>query len=208
MRHVSYANVIASLALFFAVTGGAYALAVPRNSVGAAQIRAGAVRSSEIARNAVRGGELAPGSVQREDLAFPIGEAAGNGDFATDPVLAKPGETVPLASTRLVTSKPGLIALLSGAVTVSNPVTDGQPATVKVLVRHNGEVEDPVFTASVGDGMSTTIPVSIRCNAVTGENRFSLELLATGAEGDPIVLAGSRALDAASFGPIFHPPPR
>src|SRR5689334_14857225 len=107
MRHLSYANVIASLALFFAVTGGAYALSVPRNSVGPGQIRANAVRSSEIARNAVRAEELAPASVQREDLAFDIGEAAGNGDSATLPVFVKPGETASLATTRLVTRKSG-----------------------------------------------------------------------------------------------------
>ena len=46
---LSYANVIATIALFVALGGTSYAaLKLPRNSVGATQIAAGAVRSAEI----------------------------------------------------------------------------------------------------------------------------------------------------------------
>ncbi len=67
--HLSFSNVIAMLALFIALGGTSYAaLNLPRNSVGATQIRAGAVGSSEVrdrsialkdvsrsARNSLRG---------------------------------------------------------------------------------------------------------------------------------------------------------
>lgn len=48
--HLSYANVIATLALFVALGGSSYAaLKLPRNSVGSAQIRSGAVQSRHLA---------------------------------------------------------------------------------------------------------------------------------------------------------------
>lgn len=57
---LSYANVMATLAVFIALGGSSYAaLTLPRNSVGAAQIRSKAVSSSEIRDRAVRLRDLA-----------------------------------------------------------------------------------------------------------------------------------------------------
>jgi hypothetical protein len=51
---ITYANVVSTLALVFAITGGAYAAGVlPHNSVGAAQIRTSAVGTSELRTGAV-----------------------------------------------------------------------------------------------------------------------------------------------------------
>jgi hypothetical protein len=48
--HVTYANVIATLALFIALGGGAYAATrLPKNSVGSKQIKANAVNASKVA---------------------------------------------------------------------------------------------------------------------------------------------------------------
>ena len=48
-QKLTYANVTATLALFIALGGSSYAaLQLPRNSVGAQQVRTGAVRSSEV----------------------------------------------------------------------------------------------------------------------------------------------------------------
>lgn len=63
MRHITnrltYANVTATLALFIALGGSSYAaLTLPRNSVGANQIRTGAVSSSEIKNRGIRLGDL------------------------------------------------------------------------------------------------------------------------------------------------------
>jgi hypothetical protein len=52
---LSYANITATLALFIALGGTGYAaITLPRNSVGAKQIRSKAVRSSEIRNRAVK----------------------------------------------------------------------------------------------------------------------------------------------------------
>src|SRR4051794_37501354 len=56
---LTYANVTATLALFIALGGSSYAaVKLPRDSVGATQIRAGAVRSSEVKNGALRTADL------------------------------------------------------------------------------------------------------------------------------------------------------
>jgi hypothetical protein len=48
-ERLTYGNVVATIALFVALGGSSYAaITLPRNSVGANQIRTGAVRSSEV----------------------------------------------------------------------------------------------------------------------------------------------------------------
>jgi hypothetical protein len=57
---MTYANVMATIAVFVALGGSSYAaIKLPRNSVGADQIRSGAVRSSEIKDRSIRTGDLA-----------------------------------------------------------------------------------------------------------------------------------------------------
>ena len=62
-ERLSYANVIATIALFVALGGGAYAAKVAKNSVGASQIKKNAVGASEIKANAVGASEVAAGAV-------------------------------------------------------------------------------------------------------------------------------------------------
>jgi hypothetical protein len=60
LRRLSYANVVATLALFIALGGGAYAATkLPKNSVGPTQLR----------RNAVTSGKVKDGSLHRQDFA-------------------------------------------------------------------------------------------------------------------------------------------
>ncbi len=52
LPRLTYANVVASLALFLALTGGAYAAAtLPRNSVGPAQLKSRAVTPAKLSRD-------------------------------------------------------------------------------------------------------------------------------------------------------------
>jgi hypothetical protein len=65
----SYANVAATMALVFALSGGAYAAAtLPPNSVGSAQIRSDAVGSSELRNGGVRSRDVRDGALQAKDL--------------------------------------------------------------------------------------------------------------------------------------------
>jgi hypothetical protein len=54
LSRLSYANVMATLAFFLAIGGGAYAaLKLPKNSVGSAQIKADAVNSSKVKKRSL-----------------------------------------------------------------------------------------------------------------------------------------------------------
>ena len=66
---LSYANVIASVALFVALGGtGVAAVTLDRDSVGSPQIRSDAVRSPEIAKDAVRSPEISSGAVRSSEI--------------------------------------------------------------------------------------------------------------------------------------------
>ena len=60
---LSYANVIATIALFVALGGAAVAAGLPKNSVGPKQLKRGAVTAAKIRKAAVTSGKLAPKSV-------------------------------------------------------------------------------------------------------------------------------------------------
>lgn len=66
---LSYANVVASLALFIGLGGSAVAAAtLERDSVGSREISRDAVRSPELAADAVRPSEIAAGAVRSSEL--------------------------------------------------------------------------------------------------------------------------------------------
>lgn len=87
---LSYANVIASIALFVALGGAAVAAGLPRHSVGPKQLKRGAVTTRAIKKGAVTSGKLATKSV----VAGKLGPNAvgpgniGNGAVTSDKIIA------------------------------------------------------------------------------------------------------------------------
>jgi hypothetical protein len=68
-RHLSYANVIATLALFVALGGSTYAaLHLKKNSVGAKQLKKHSVTNVKLADGAVNSAKIADGSVGTSDI--------------------------------------------------------------------------------------------------------------------------------------------
>src|SRR5215208_4963080 len=68
---LSYANVMATVAVFIALGGTSYAVTqLPRNSVGAKQIRSNAVGTSELAKSAVRSRSITDRSIGVRDLSL------------------------------------------------------------------------------------------------------------------------------------------
>lgn len=67
---LTYANVMAAIAVFIALGSGAYAAnQLPKNSVGSPQIKKNAVKTGDIARNAVRVGKLDKEAVKAGKIA-------------------------------------------------------------------------------------------------------------------------------------------
>jgi hypothetical protein len=103
-RRITYANVASTLALAVALgSGGAYAAALAKNTVGSKQIQNHAIKAKDLASGSVTGAVVADGSlsavdlaagtlptslpgriiVQRVDVALPAGAGAGTPGAAT-----------------------------------------------------------------------------------------------------------------------------
>ncbi len=67
---LTYANLMATFAVFLMLTGIGYAVAaLPKKSVGPKQIKNGAVRSKKIKKNAVNASKIKKGAVGRSEIA-------------------------------------------------------------------------------------------------------------------------------------------
>jgi hypothetical protein len=97
---ITYANVMATLAMFIALGGGAYAVTVPRNSVGTAQLKKSAVNARAVRDRSLTGKELRSGT-----LPFDV---AGKADDV-DPPTPKPGA---IKTMTLKTSSAGSIFVI------------------------------------------------------------------------------------------------
>jgi hypothetical protein len=66
---VTYANVVATLALFLVLGGGAYAVVIaPKNSVVSKSIKNGQVKTRDLAANSVNGAKVAADSLTGADV--------------------------------------------------------------------------------------------------------------------------------------------
>ena len=92
--HLSYANVMATVAVFVALGGTSYAVTqLPRNSVGPKQIRSAAVGASELRTGAVRSRDVRDRSVALRDIAPGARRSLRGQAGATGP-QGPPGPTV------------------------------------------------------------------------------------------------------------------
>jgi len=66
---LTYSGVVATLALFIALGGGAYAISVAKNSVTSKSIKHGQVKKSDIGRGAVTGAKVKDASLLAGDFA-------------------------------------------------------------------------------------------------------------------------------------------
>jgi hypothetical protein len=113
---LTYANVIASLALFIALGGAAVAAGLPRNSVGPKQIKKGAVTARAIRKGAVTAGKLGPFAVLPSNL--------GNGIIDKSKISAGAVTAEKIANNTVTTNK-----LNNNAVTSQKIAVNGVAAT-------------------------------------------------------------------------------
>ena len=79
---LTYANTMSTVAVFVALGGGAYAVSVPRNSVGPQQLKPNAVTAAKVKNRSLvaadfKSGQLALGSAARADDQDPPAKASG-----------------------------------------------------------------------------------------------------------------------------------
>lgn len=89
---LTYANVMATVAVFVALGGGAYAAVnLPANSVGTKQLKKGAVTNKKIGKNAVTGAKVKNGSLRGTDFAAGQLPAGPQGPQGVQGVRGEPG---------------------------------------------------------------------------------------------------------------------
>src|SRR4051812_46272947 len=84
LNRLTYANVMATVAVFIALGGASYAaIVLPANSVGTRQIKNGQVKNADLAADAVTSAKIRDGSLVSEDFArgeIPTGAAGAKGE--------------------------------------------------------------------------------------------------------------------------------
>jgi hypothetical protein len=185
---LSYANVVASLALFISLGGGAYALTrVPPGSVGTKQLRNHAVTAKKVARNSLTGVQIKEttlGQVRRatrSDFASSAGFAneAAHAATASQAVMADTATTATKATTASTATK---AASATSAGTAASATTAGTAATATNAVKLGGLVASSYLTSDR--------VLSASVDPVTGAGKAMFTDPGTGAE----VLAAPRGI--------------
>jgi hypothetical protein len=164
---LTYANVVASLALFAALGGVSYAATtLPKGSVGPDQIQAEAVRTGKVADDAVTAVKLAQGV--RERLA-PVGGAPAVTTITSTPESVKHAEsadravTAGSATTAAYADSAGDAATADLATTSKDAeALGGQPADHYMTadsVLQSGHTEAGDFIAAAANGQAGTVLV-------------------------------------------------
>src|ERR1700742_2055730 len=173
-RHLTYANVAATLALFLALGGAAYAATqLPKNSVGTKQLKKGAVTAAKInvkTRNALRGatGPAGPqgktgktGKTGAKGATGPQGKTGNQGEAGTGPAFEvfTSGKTVTTAPTTVVAG-----TLPAGAYVVSADVyleSAGKLTTVTCSLNVGGIVAEAAGTVGANAKEAVTLPLAV-----------------------------------------------
>ncbi len=161
---LTYANVVASLALFAALGGVSYAAtSLPKSSVGSAQIQSEAVLTGKVADDAVTASKLAQGV--RERL-VPVGGLPATTTSSSTPESVKHAETADRAKVALSANtaiRAGSAATAEVATTSKDAdALGGQPADHYLTadsVLQSGQTEAGDFIASAAKNLAGTVLV-------------------------------------------------
>jgi hypothetical protein len=152
---ITFANVVAVLALFIALGGSAYAFHLGKNAVKTKNIKNGAVTETKLAQGAVTAAKLAPGAVHSPSVVVRVAEKPLNDN----------SNAIPEAS-----CQPGEVATGGGGLT-SNQAADIQlqslrPVQINGASASTGDIPggyEANYVNPVGGGGSTTVFAYVVC---------------------------------------------
>jgi len=180
--HLTYANAMATLAMFIALGGGAYAVTASKNTVTSKSIRTGAVKSEDVQDNGLKGIDIDESTLQ--GVQGPPGAPGASG------APGAPGPPGPTAA-----------AVLDRADPVSSPDFDSGPDNVTVNAPSAGKLLvrlDATFNVTCTGGGNATIGLYVDGAAVPETGRaLSGSPSEAHASGIIPVAAGTRV---ATFG--------
>jgi hypothetical protein len=158
-RHLTYANVAATLALFLALGGAAYAATqLPKNSVGTKQLRNGAVTTAKIAKKTRRQLQGQHGPAGPQGKTGKQGPKGATGSKGAQGVAGKNGEPGERPAFESVSKPATPTPLTSATQIVAVTLGQGNYSTSAVVVAKsmNGTTITCVLTG--GGEASATIP--------------------------------------------------
>jgi hypothetical protein len=162
---LTYANVVATLALVLAIGGGTVYAAVHlgRNSVRSKNIAAGEVRSSDLGKNAVTGPKVKNGTIATDDLTAGVianlradvsGSATAGPTGGVDTATTSP---LPLNGKTTFTPRAGEVSAIAAearfSIATTDPAESCRPAVFLLL----DDKPTRIFVDPEGDANSTTI---------------------------------------------------
>jgi len=131
-RHLTYANVMATIALFFALAGGSYAATqLTTNSVGPTQLRKSAVTGRAIKDNSIKGADVDESSLAK----VPSAKAADRATTAGTATTAASAASAQHASTADTATSAGSAATATSAATAANAAALGGLAANAYVLR-------------------------------------------------------------------------
>jgi hypothetical protein len=143
--HLTYANVMASVAVFVALGGGAYAMtALPKNSVGTKQLKQGAVTSAKLHSGAVTSAKLGPNVV--------TGSKIANGSITGAKVLSSTLGTVPSATNATNAVNATNAATATNATQLGGKAAANYISSVLVRSKDLNPMADGTVVGGAGDG--------------------------------------------------------
>lgn len=138
--HLTYANVLATLALFVALGGSSYAaIKLANNSVTSKHIKNGQVGNADLAANAVTGAKVKNGSLLAGDFGagqLPAGPPGGKGDPGTPGTPGVKGDKGDTGSPTVTSGYVPISASLAPGTTV--PLLSVGPITYAANCKDNG----------------------------------------------------------------------
>jgi hypothetical protein len=192
----TYANVIATIALFVALGGVAVAAGLPKNSIGPNQLKRGAVTPAKIRKAAVTAGKLAPQSVTAGKLGANavLPGNLGNGIISTQKIAA--GAVI--ASTiknGVITNNKLANASVSAQKLADNAVTQAKLAEKSVTpAKLSFQTSAPGTTAPLAAGQT------LRGVFDAGGTAAAANEIAKGAVSLPLALAAPASVNVLKVG--------
>lgn len=195
---LTYANVVATLALILAVGGGTVYAAgkLKKNSVKSAQIAKGAVKQSELGKNAVTTLKIKDGTVNAKDLVTGLipavrTDVTGSASVGVQPLLNPLEVTVPLNGTTTFTPQAGEVAAIAGEASFNSAdAVAGSPtcfARARINISDAAGLVDALFLST--SSTSTTFATSVDRDAAGPIGLLS--------PGQPITLSATTEGDSA-----------
>jgi hypothetical protein len=161
---LTYANVVATLALVLVVGGGTVyaAVKIGKNDVKSKNIAKGAVKGSDLGKNAVTSPKVKDGSLQLADLAKGVISGAVAGSATGGPKTGIDTNTnvpLPLTGTTTFTPKAGEVAAVAAEAQFTLAAkTAAQPCSPGVFLLLNGQ---PTRIFAGPDSVDSTTPVTV-----------------------------------------------